>query len=123
MTGGKDEAVKLEDASLFVGFKLDGTLRRELEAITGSDRRYVSVEDTTFLTICMLGDDRYVGKVVGDRLTTDRVEDVRRNVLSIMRRLLPETRFPEKLELLVYRPDPPAAPLDSGSGTGIRTPV
>ena len=79
----------------------------DVAAITAADRRYVSAEDTTFLTLCKLGDDQYVGKVVGDRLTTDRVEDVRRNVLSIMRRLLPETRFPEKLDLLVYRPDPP----------------
>lgn len=102
--------LRLEDGvSLFVGFKLDGALRRELDAISGTDRRYVSPDDTTFLTICRLGEDHYVGKVVGERLTTDRVEDVRRNVLSIMRRLLPETRFPERLEILVCRPEAPAA--------------
>ena len=66
--------MKLDDKSpIFVGFKLDGQLRRQLESITGADRRYVSKDDTTFLLICKLGEADYVGKVVSDRLTTDRV--------------------------------------------------
>ncbi len=95
--------------AIFVGFKLDTGLRRQLEAISGPDRRYVSADESTFLRICHLGEELWVGKVVEDGLTTDRVEDVRRNVLSIMRRLLPETRFPERLEILVCRPEAPAA--------------
>jgi hypothetical protein len=93
-----------EDQSLFVGFKLDGSLRRQLESLEGPDRKYVSGEDATFLSLCARGGDVYVGKVVGDGLTTDRVDDVRRNVLSIMRRLCPDTRLPEKMEILVCLP-------------------
>ena len=85
---------------LFIGLKLDTGLRRQLEAVTGPDRRYVSGEDPAFLRIVSLGDDLYVGKVIDDRLTTDRVDDVRRNVVSILRRLCPDTRIPEKLEIL-----------------------
>ena len=93
--------MNLDDRSpIFVGFKLDGQLRRQLEAISGADRRYVSTEDSTFLRICKLGESEYVGKVISDRLTTDRVNDVRRNVLSILRRLCPETRLPEHMEIL-----------------------
>jgi hypothetical protein len=93
--------VKLDDGTpLFVGFKLDGQLRRQLESISGTDRRYVSTDDSTFLRICRLGEDDYIGKVVHDRLTTDRVNDVRRNVLSILRRLCPESRFPEHMDIL-----------------------
>ncbi len=85
---------------LFVGLKLNTGLRRQLEAVTGPDRKYVSGEDPAFLRIISLGDDLYVGKVIDDRLTTDRVDDVRRNVVSILRRLCPETRIPEILEIL-----------------------
>ena len=85
---------------LFVGLKLDTGLRRQLEAVSGPDRKYVSGEDPAFLRIVSLGDDLYVGKVIDDRLTTDRVDDVRRNVVSILRRLCPETRIPETLEIL-----------------------
>ena len=94
--------MKLDDQTpIFIGFKLDGQLRRQLDSIEGADRRYVSSENSNFLRICQLGENRYVGKVVVDRLTTDRVDDVRRNVLSILRRLCPESRFPEHMDLLV----------------------
>lgn len=85
---------------LFIGLKLDTGLRRQLEAVSGPDRKYVSGEDPAFLRIISFGDDLYVGKVIEDRLTTDRVDDVRRNVLSILHRLCPETRIPETLEIL-----------------------
>ena len=85
---------------IFVGFKLDGSLRRQLESLSGSERRYVSLDDTTFLMVCKKGNDTYVGKLVEDGLTTDRVEDVKRNVLSIVRRLCPDVRLPNVLEIL-----------------------
>jgi hypothetical protein len=51
------------------------------------------------LTICRLGEDAYVGKVISEPLTTERVDDIRRNVLSILQRLCPETRFPTILDI------------------------
>ena len=90
----------LENQAIFVGTKVDSQLRRRLESITGSDTKYFSRDDTTFLTICKLGDDEYVGKVILERLTTQRVDDIRRNVLSILQRLSPETRFPQILDIL-----------------------
>jgi len=79
---------------------MDSQVRRRLESITGTDTKYVSREDTTFLTICRLGEDEFVGKVIDERVTTDRVDDIRRNVLSILQRLCPETRFPAVLDIL-----------------------
>ncbi len=85
---------------IFVGLKLDSQMKRRLASLTGADRRYVSADDPTFLLLCRLGDDEYVGKLVAERLTTDRIDDVRRNVLSILQRLCPDTRFPAQLEVL-----------------------
>ena len=85
---------------LFVGTKMDSQVRRRLESITGPDKKYVSHEDTTFLTICRLGEDEYVGKVIDERMTTERVDDIRRNVLSILQRLCPDTRFPAVLDIV-----------------------
>ncbi len=93
---------------IFIGLKLDSALRRRLESLTGPDRRYIFEESREFLTICRLGEDDYVGKIVTDRLTTERVDDVRRNVLSILQRLCPETRFPQHLEILPCEPPEPA---------------
>jgi hypothetical protein len=92
--------VRLDDqCPIFIGMKLDGQLRRQLNSLSKADQRYVSADDSTFLRLCKLGEDEYVGKVVHSRLSTERVEDVRRNVLSILRRLLPDTRLPEQLEI------------------------
>jgi len=99
-----------EKHPIFVGFKLDGTLRHQLDSLTGPDRKYVSHDDATFLTFCTLGSKRYVGKLLEGPMTTDRVDDVRRNVLSIVTRLCPEVRLPEVLEIWAGIP---------GDGAGI----
>lgn len=93
-----------EEHSLFVGFKLDGGLKRQLESLEGPDRKYVSSEEFEFLTLCRRGADTYVGKVIESGLSSDRVDDVRRNVLSIVRRLCPDVRLPERMEILVCLP-------------------
>ena len=90
---------------IFVGFKLDTSLRRQVEALTGPDKKYVSDVDSTFLRLCRHGDSVYIGKLIAEGLTTDRVDDIRRNVLSIMSRLFPETRMPAKLEILACTPE------------------
>ena len=85
---------------IFIGFKMDSRLREILESPNDADKQYVSVGDSTFLQICMVGEDRYVGKLVDDRLTTDRVEDIRRNILSIIRKIGHEARLPTNLRIL-----------------------
>jgi hypothetical protein len=116
----EDALVELSsDQPIFVGFRLDGSLRRQIESLSGPDRQYVSSEDSTFLVLCRRGEDSYVGKIVEDGLSTDRVEDVRRNVLSIMRRLLPDVRLPNTLEILPVKsgesPETNRAPSEGAS--------
>ncbi len=90
----------LEHQPIFIGFKMDSSLRRQLDSLEGSDRQYVSSDSSDFLRICLLGENRYVGKLIHERLTTQRIDDVKRNVLSILVRLCPETRFPKELVVL-----------------------
>ena len=93
------------DVPIFIGFKLDTSFRRQLEALEGPDRKYVSDDDSTLLRICRLGETRYVGKMIHERLTTDRVEDIVRNISSILHRVCPETRLPQKFVILACAPD------------------
>jgi hypothetical protein len=89
---------------IFVGFKLDASLRRQLESLAGADRKYVSTEDSTFLRICRAGETYYVGKLIHERLTSSRIDDIRRNVFSIMQRLCPDVRLPHELDIIAARP-------------------
>lgn len=90
----------LDGQPIFIGFKVSSSVKRQLESLSGPDKQYVSTEDSTHLRLCWMGEELYVGKLIHERLTTDRVDDVRRNVLSIMQRLLPEERLPAQLEIL-----------------------
>ncbi len=89
---------------IFIGFKMDRRLREVIDSLNDTNRQYVSDEDSSFLQICMVGDDRYVGKLVDDRLTTDRVEDIRRNIVSIIRKIGNEIRPPSNLRILACSP-------------------
>lgn len=104
---------------LFIGFKVDNRLREKLESLSDSDRKYVSIEDSAFLQICGFGTDLYVGKLLKERLTTDKIDDIRRNVLSIIRKLGHEVRLPTNLQIVacnaVNGPGPGPGP---GPGVG-----
>ena len=99
-----------ERHSLFVGFKLDSSLGRQLDSLEGPNRQYVSRDNSTFLRLCTLGKDVFVGKVIEGTLSTDSVNDVRRNVLSILQRVCPEVRLPQNLSFWVCVPEPPPTP-------------
>jgi len=90
----------ITDQAIFIGFKVDSRLRMQLESLKDADKQYVSAEGSTFLHLCGLGADLYVGKLEEDRLTTDRVEDIKRNVLSIIRKLGHEARLPTNLQIV-----------------------
>lgn len=79
---------------------MDNRLREMLESPNDTFSKYVSAEDSTSLRICMVGEDRYVGKLVNDQLTTDRVEDIRRHILSIIRKVGHVARVPSSLRIL-----------------------
>jgi len=90
----------LIEQPIFIGFKADNSLRQRLESLSDSDKQYVSAEAPAFLRICRVGEDTYVGKLVSDSLTTDQVDDIRRSVLSIIRRLGHAVRLPVNLRIL-----------------------
>ncbi len=66
--GTGDVLELLINQPIFIGLKADNSLRQRLEALSDSDRQYVSAEDPAFLRICRVGDDTYVGKLISDNL-------------------------------------------------------
>ena len=94
----------LIDQPIFIGFKVDNQLRETLKTLSDADRKYVSTEGPTFLQLCGVGEDLYVGKLMDERLTTDQVDDIRRSVLSIIRKLGHDARLPTNLQILACGP-------------------
>jgi hypothetical protein len=102
-TRGRRLLELLVDEPIFIGFKASRALRQLLETLGNADRKYVSSEDSTFLRTCSVGEDLYVGKVVREALATDRVDDIRRNILSILRKLGPAMPLPTTLRIFACR--------------------
>ena len=93
----------LIDEPIFIGFKAGRALRQLLESLGNADKKYVSSEDSAFLRLCSLGEDLYVGKLTHEALATDRVDDIRRNILSILRKLGPAVPLPTTLRIFACR--------------------
>jgi len=93
----------LVDEPIFIGFKAGRSLRQLLESLGNADKKYVSSEDSTFLRLCRIGEDLYVGKLIHEALATDRVDDIRRNILSILRKLGPAVPLPTTLRIFACR--------------------
>ncbi len=93
----------LVDEPIFIGFKAGRALRQLLESLGNADKKYVSSEDSTFLRLCSIGEDLYVGKLIHEALATDRVDDIRRNILSILRKLGPAVPLPTTLRIFACR--------------------
>jgi hypothetical protein len=93
----------LVDEPIFIGFKAGRAIRHLLESFDNTENEYFSSEDSTFLRRCRIGEDVYVGKLISEALATDRVDDVRRNILSILRKLGPTVPLPTTLKIFSCR--------------------
>ena len=93
----------LVDGPIFIGFKASRALRQLLESLGSADGTYVSSENSTFLRLCTMDEDLYVGKLTHEALATDQVDDIRRNVLSILRKLGPAVPLPTTLRIFACR--------------------
>jgi hypothetical protein len=85
--------MKLEKSRLlFFGCKIDSKLREALAQAKPGDRRYFDDPESPFLRICTMDEDRWIGKVVDGGVSVTEVEDIQRNVVSILRRIAPGIR-------------------------------
>jgi hypothetical protein len=85
----------------FIGFKVDNQLREKPASLEDGNRKYISAEGSTFLRIYGVSEGLYVGKLVDDRLRTDQMEDIRCDVLSILRKVGHEIRLGTNPQILV----------------------
>lgn len=81
-----------KERKLFFAYKIDSKLREALANATPGNRHYFEDAGTDFLRIASIGDEKWIGKIVKGGLGSADVEDVQRNVISILRRIAPNIR-------------------------------
>ena len=100
----------LKGERLFFGSKIDSKMREALAQAKPGDRKYFEDQsnDTSgeFLRVLAFEDERWIGKVVSGGITVGDVEDIQRNVISILRRIAPNVRTsPTSLKIFAVAAD------------------
>ena len=84
--------------ALFFGTKIDSKLREGLALSKPGDKKYFDGSSEEFLRVMELGEDkdkeRWIGKVIKPGPAVTEVDDIQRNILSILRRVAPNARIP-----------------------------
>ncbi len=96
----RKKSMKLDKScQLFFGRKIDSKLREALAQAKPGDRRYFEepdspqVQDSEFLRIITVQEEQWIGKVVKPGINVTDIEDIQRNVVSILRRIAPDVRM------------------------------
>jgi hypothetical protein len=85
--------------SLFFATKIDSKLREGLALSKPGDKKYFDGSSEEFLRVMEIGDEkdkeRWIGKVIKPGPAVTEVDDIQRNILSILRRVAPNARIPQ----------------------------
>ncbi len=84
--------ILVKDKQFFFGCKIDSKMREALSQARPGDRKYFEGESSEFLCICTAGDERWIGKILKGGMNVGEVEDIQRNIVSILRRISPTIR-------------------------------
>ena len=77
---------------LFVGLKLDGEMRRHLEAGPTPGRPIFKPGDPAYLDVVGHADTTYIGRILDPGFSIEHFDDLERNIRSIIRLRFPEHR-------------------------------
>lgn len=87
--------MKLDKTSaLFFGTRIDSKLREGLALSKPGDKKYFDGSSEEFLRVIEMPDEKWIGKVIRGGLAVTEVDDIQRNVISILRRIAPNARIP-----------------------------
>jgi len=72
------------DKQFFIGIKISTKLQSQLDNPAPGTERYFKENNTEYLQIVTLGEDRVIGRFVQNGFPAGGISDVSRNVLSIV---------------------------------------
>jgi hypothetical protein len=78
--------------ALFFGTKIDSKLREALSQSKTGDKKYFDGSSEEFLRVLEVEDEKWIGKVIKPGPIVTEVDDIQRNIVSIMRRVAPGAR-------------------------------
>jgi hypothetical protein len=91
----REPTMKLDKGcSLFFATKIHSKLREGLALSKPGDKKYFDGSSDEFLRVVEVEEERWIGKVIKGGTPVTEVDDIQRNVVSILRRIAPNARVP-----------------------------
>jgi len=84
---------------IFLGLKLDAAMRREIEQGAVRQRPAFREGDPARLEMLEVGEDVFMGRVLESGVAFETLEDLRRNIRSIVQMTFPTLRASASLQL------------------------
>jgi hypothetical protein len=111
------QTVRLQkDEQLFFGCKIDSKMREALAQASPGNRKYFEGDSDEFLCVCTVDQERWIGKVMKAGMHVGEIEDIQRNVASILRRISPNIRASaSSIKIFVAKPDDTPVSIDLDS--------
>ena len=81
-----------KSCALFFGTKIDSKLREALSQCKPGDKKYFDGSSEDFLRIMEVTEEKWLGKVIQPGPAVTEVDDIQRNIVSILRRVAPNAR-------------------------------
>jgi hypothetical protein len=81
-----------KSCALFFGTKIDSKLREALAQCKPGERKYFDGASEEFLRILEVDEEKWLGKVINPGPAVTEVDDIQRNIVSILRRIAPSGR-------------------------------
>jgi hypothetical protein len=75
------------NVQLFLGLRIDSKLREALAQASPGDRKYFDDPNSPFLRVVSMGEDQWIGKLFDGGTSPTEIEDIARNVSSILNRV------------------------------------
>lgn len=85
---------------LFIGVRIDNKMRDQLDKCPPRDRVFFESEDAKYLTVLRSEEEGYIGKLVDGTASVASLDDVRRNIMSILNRICPGRRDEEDVKVM-----------------------
>ncbi len=77
------------DRKLFVCLRVDNKMRDQLAQAPARDKVYFDGSDPRYLTTVRTAEDNYIGKIIDGGSPAASMDDLKRNLLSILTRVAP----------------------------------
>ncbi len=99
------------ERKLFVGIRIDNKMRDQLEHCAPRDKMYFDGSDPRYLQVLRAVEDSFVGKLIEPGTPAITMDDLKRNILSILVRIAPGRHREDAVKIFaVDEGEPPPLP-------------